>query len=105
MARSFKGLREQMSPGARKRVDGRVRKALLEMNLQELRRHVTGVTQTDLAELLDVTQGAISQLEQRQDVLLSRLARYVHALGGELQLIARFPDADVRITQFESDDP
>jgi hypothetical protein len=31
----------------------------------------------------------------------SRLAAYIHALGGELELIARFPDADVRIRQFE----
>jgi hypothetical protein len=34
-------------------------------------------------------------------VLLSKLAAYVRALGGELELIARFPDADVRITQFD----
>jgi len=41
-------------------------------------------------------------LEKRQDLLLSKLAGYVRALGGELELIARFPDADVRITQFEA---
>jgi transcriptional regulator with XRE-family HTH domain len=70
------------------------------MSLQELRRSVTGVTQSELAELMEVTQGAISQLESRHDVLLSKLAEYIHALGGELELIARFPDADVRITQF-----
>ncbi len=93
-----------MSPEARERVDRRVRETLLEMSLQELRQHVTGVTQTELAELMKVTQGAISQLERRHDVLLSKLAHYVHALGGELQLIARFPDADVRITQFDSEE-
>lgn len=104
MARPFKELRDRMSPAARKRVDRRVRETLMEMSLQELRQQVTGVTQTELAELMEVTQGAISQLEKRRDVLLSRLASYVHALGGELELIARFPDADVRITQFDSDD-
>jgi transcriptional regulator with XRE-family HTH domain len=103
MARPFKELRDRMSPEARERVDRRVRETLLEMNLQELRQRVTGVTQTELAELMKVTQGAISQLEKRHDVLLSKLAEYVHALGGELELIARFPDADVRITQFESE--
>ena len=91
-----------MRPEARERVDRRVRETLLEMSLQELRQNVSGVTQTELAELMKVTQGAISQLEKRHDVLLSKLADYVHALGGELQLIARFPDADVRITQFGS---
>ena len=101
MARPFKELWNRMSPAARARVDRRVRATLLEMSLQELRQRVTGITQTELAELLEVTQGAISQLEKRHDVLLSKLAAYVHALGGELQLIARFPDGDVRITQFE----
>ena len=36
-------------------------------------------------------------------MLLSKLAEYIHALGGELELIARFPEADVRITQFDSE--
>jgi transcriptional regulator with XRE-family HTH domain len=90
-----------MSAGARRRVDRRVRGTLLEMGLQELRQRVVGLTQSELAELMEVTQGAISQLEKRQDVLLSRLAAYVRALGGELELIARFPDAEVRITQFD----
>jgi transcriptional regulator with XRE-family HTH domain len=104
MARSFKKLREQMSPAARERVDQRVRDTLLEMSLQELRQQVSGKTQTELAELLEVTQGAISQLEGRHDVLLSKLAKYVRALGGDLELVARFPDSDVRITQFDRDD-
>jgi len=103
MARPFKELRKGMTPAARKRVDQRVRKTLLDMSLQELRQRVAGVTQTELAEFMEVTQGAISQLEGRQDVLMSKLAAYIHALGGELQLIARFPDADIRITQFEED--
>ena len=104
MARSFKKLRDQMSPAARNRVDKRVRGTLLEMSLQELRQQVSGVTQTQLAELMEVTQGAISQLEGRHDVLLSKLAEYVHALGGDLELIARFPDSDIRITQFDPED-
>lgn len=103
MARPFKELRDRMSPEARARVDRRVRETLLEMSLQEIRRGVSGVTQTELAELMQVTQGAISQLEKRHDVLLSNLAEYIRALGGKLELIARFPDSDVRITQFDSD--
>ena len=104
MAKSFKKLRNEMSPEARERVDQRVRKTLLEMTLQELRQKVSGKTQAELAEILEVTQGAISQLEGRHDILLSRLAKYVRALGGDLELVARFPDADVRITQFDRDD-
>ena len=104
MAKSFKKLRDKMSPNARERVEHRVRDTLLEMSLQELRQKVSGKTQVELAELLDVTQGAISQLEGRHDVLVSKLAKYVRALGGDLELVARFPDADVRITQFDEND-
>jgi DNA-binding XRE family transcriptional regulator len=104
MAKSFKKLRQKMSPEARERVDQRVSGTLLEMTLQELRQKVSGKTQVELAEFLEVTQGAISQLEGRHDILLSRLAKYIHALGGDLELVARFPDADVRITQFDHND-
>lgn len=104
MARPFKELRDCMTPTARARVDRRVRETLLEMSLRELRRSGHGITQTDLAKRMEVTQGAISQLEKRHDVLLSNLAGYIRALGGKLELIARFPDADVRITQFDRDE-
>jgi len=104
MAKPFKKLRDKMSPESRARVDRRVRDTLLEMSLQEIRKKVSGKTQIELAELLQVTQGAISQLEGRQDILLSKLARYIHALGGDLEIVAHFPDSDVRITQFDRDD-
>jgi DNA-binding XRE family transcriptional regulator len=104
MAKSFKKLRNKMPPEARERVDHRVRDTLLEMSLQELRHKVSDKTQDELAELLDLTQGAISQLEGRHDVLLSKLAKYIRALGGDLELVARFPNSEVRITQFDGND-
>jgi transcriptional regulator with XRE-family HTH domain len=103
MAKPFEAPRGRMSGEARGRIGARVRETLLEMTLQELRQRVSGTTQTELADLMKVTQGAISQLEKRHDVLLSNLAAYVRALGGKLELIARFPDADIRITQFDPD--
>ena len=74
------------------------------MTLQELRQNASDKTQVELAEFLELTRGAIAQIDGRQDVLLSKLAKYIHALGGDLELVARFPDADVRITQFEQED-
>ena len=104
MASSFNKLRDEMSPDARERVDQRVRDMLLEMTLQELRQNASDKTQIELAELLELTRGAIAQIDGRQEVLLSKLAKYIHALGGDLELVARFPDADVRITQFVPED-
>ena len=82
MAKSFQKLRDRLSGEARDRVDQRVRDRLLEMSVQELRQKISGKTQVRMEELLRVTRGAISQLEGRQDILLSKLARYSHALGG-----------------------
>jgi hypothetical protein len=47
-------------------------------------------TQLELASSLGVGQDTVSRIEQRSDILLSTLRRYVEAMGGELILVARF---------------
>jgi DNA-binding XRE family transcriptional regulator len=49
-------------------------------------------TQVELAETLHVGQESISRLEKRSDMLLSTLRSYVEAMGGKLELVAKFPD-------------
>jgi hypothetical protein len=52
---------------------------------------------------MGVGQDAISRYEQRADLMLSTLARYVHAMGGTLSIVAEFPDrAPVRVRAFAS---
>ena len=101
MARPYKDLRDRMPPSARKRAEERAQRELLEMNLGEIRRNVAHLTQEQIADLLERSQATVSALEKREDMLLSSLAQYVRALGGELELVARFPEQDIRITQFE----
>ncbi len=74
-----------MSPG---RSSGS--RMLLEMDLQELRRHFTELTQEDVADLLHVTQAYVSKFERGGDALVSSLYAYIKGLGGELELRARF---------------
>ena len=91
-----------MSPERRARVDARVRAALEEMPLQELRR-ARELSQSRLAELLEMTQPEVSKIEHRTDLYISTLRSYIEAMGGELEILARFPDgATVRVTQFEA---
>ena len=59
--------------------------------LKELRK-VAGYTQDDLAIAMGVGQGTISRVEKRRDMLLSTLQHYVESMGGELQIVATFPD-------------
>ena len=61
-----------------------------ETTLQELRK-AHRKTPTQLARKLHMTQGQISRLEQRSDLLLSTLRRFVEGMGGQLSLIAEFP--------------
>lgn len=59
--------------------------------LKDLRRAVER-TQEELAASLGVRQDTVSRIERRSDILLSTLRRYVEAMGGELNLVARFPN-------------
>jgi transcriptional regulator with XRE-family HTH domain len=62
-----------------------------EMSLQELRKTI-GKTQTAIAKRLKIGQDAVSKLETRSDMRVSTLREFVEAMGGELELVARFPN-------------
>jgi DNA-binding XRE family transcriptional regulator len=62
-------------------------------------------TQEEVAKTLHIKQAAVSKLERRTDMYLSTLRNYIEAMGGTLEIVARFPDQVVRITQFGALDP
>ncbi len=62
-----------------------------EMTMRDLRKALD-LTQKEVAKKLDISQDNVSRLESRSDVLLSTLREYVHSLGGELSIMAEFPD-------------
>jgi transcriptional regulator with XRE-family HTH domain len=99
MAKNFNELLEKMRPEAREEVERRARQTLSQMPLEELRQ-ARELTQTQLAEILQVSQGAVSKVERRTDMYISTLRSYVRAVGGDLQIRAIFPDGDVVIDQF-----
>lgn len=90
-------LEAKMSPKAREDVRRRVQEELKQMPFHELRA-ARRLTQQQLAQTLEMSQGAISQLEQRTDMYLSTLENFVEAMGGRLELYAVFPDGKVRLT-------
>lgn len=61
-----------------------------------------GISQEELADLLDVQQPAISKLERRNDMRVSTLRDMIEALGGELKLVAKFRDRTVDLKLAES---
>jgi uncharacterized protein YcaQ len=62
--------------------------------LRELR-ELYGLSQTDLGVKLGIKQAAVSRVERRSDLHLDTLMAIVQALGGTLEIRARFPDCDV----------
>jgi transcriptional regulator with XRE-family HTH domain len=86
-------------PGARKaRIESKAAALDTALTLHELRKART-VSQQDLARRLAVGQPAVAKLERRGDMYVSNLRRYVEALGGRLEIAARFPDGAVSIVQ------
>ena len=99
MARNFKELEAKMSRERIARSNARVKKMLAEMPLNELR-EARELTQDSLADILGINQAAVSKLENRVDMYVSTLRRFVEAMGGQLVVSAHFPDGEVRIKQF-----
>jgi transcriptional regulator with XRE-family HTH domain len=61
------------------------------MSLRKLRKAI-GKTQTAVAKRLKVGQDAVSKIETRSDMYVSTLRDFIKAMGGELELVAQFPD-------------
>jgi transcriptional regulator with XRE-family HTH domain len=101
--RKYSELRSKMTPEARARVDARVFATLEQLPLLELRK-ARSLSQEQLAKELRTTQSEVSKIEHRTDMYLSTLRKYVEAVGGELDIIARFKDGAVRISTFEAVD-
>ena len=105
MAKKFADLRSKMSPEAQAEVRARVEASLSEIAqnaaLSELRQ-ARGLSQKELAERLKVQQPSIAKMESRTDMYISTLRNHIQAMGGELEIIARFPEGEVRIRQFKA---
>lgn len=103
MAKKFSELRKRMSPAARAKAAARARTLAKDLPLYELRQ-ARQLSQEQLGRTLQVKQASISKLERRADMYLSTLRSYIEALGGELEIVARFPEGAVRIKQLEEID-
>jgi transcriptional regulator with XRE-family HTH domain len=80
-----------VTPERRALTDRNVERAA--RSLRELRKART-LTQEQLVESLNMAQGDISRLERRADLYVSTLRRYIEAMGGQLDLVAHFPDGE-----------
>lgn len=82
----------KLPPARRAKIEARTQELIAEnMTLQDIRK-AKKLTQESMAEILGIRQDSVSRMEKRADLLLSTLRSYVKAMGGELKLVAEFPD-------------
>ena len=76
------------------------------MTLSQLRKE-RKISQEKVAEALGIGQMQISRLERRKDPRLSTMQRTVAAMGGQLTLIATFPDQEpvVLVSEAVTEEP
>lgn len=99
MAKKFSILRDAMSPESRARSDAMAQLMLSEMPLNKLRQ-ARDLSQKMLADVLGVQHPSIIKMEHRTDMYITSLRSHIQAMGGELDVIARFPDGSVKINRF-----
>lgn len=99
---SFSTLRNRMSPEAQGRARTKSDTLETEMALAEVRRAMK-LSQEELAAILQINQASVAKMEKRTDMYIGTLRRFIQAMGGELDIVARFPDRQIRIDQFGSD--
>ncbi|WP_027478604.1 XRE family transcriptional regulator [Curvibacter gracilis] len=102
MAGKFSELRSRMSPQAQARAAARAEALWVDMQLQAVRQ-ARQMTQADVGAALGIEQAAISKLERRNDMHVSTLREYIRALGGELKLVASFPEGDIALNPMLSE--
>ena len=92
MTVTLRTMMADLDPERRRKIEDRAAELIAEeMTLRELRK-ARQLTQVSVARELGISQDGVSRLEQRSDLLLSTLRRTVEAMGGNLSLIATFPD-------------
>jgi len=85
---------KKLCAARRKKVDARAAQLIAqEMSLRDLRKALS-LTQERVAEMLKTSQDRVSRMERRTDLLISTLRHYVIAMGGNLSLVAEFPNRE-----------
>ena len=89
---AWKDLKHKASPEERERIRREAIEEFDRMGFASLRK-ARQQTQAELADKLGIDQASVSAIENRSDLLLSTLAKYVRALGGDVEIRAVFPEA------------
>jgi DNA-binding XRE family transcriptional regulator len=102
MSRPFQDLIDELPRDRQERIAELRRVLTAEATLLRELRLEQDVTQEQLAALMGIRQASLSKIEHQDDLLVSTLRRYVEALGGALEIRARFPEHTVTLRRYGS---
>lgn len=58
------------------------------------------LSQEEIAKILGIKQASVSKMERQADMYVSSLRNFIRAMGGEMKILAVFPEGEVVISQF-----
>ncbi|WP_416066496.1 helix-turn-helix domain-containing protein [Rhizobium sp. ZK1] len=96
----WKTLREELPEDVRARLDGKRGERRLGKALAEVRKAMQA-TQQEVAARAGMTQNTVSKIESADDVLLSSIVRYMHSIGGGVELVLKTRDGKARRVDFD----
>lgn len=89
-------IKHKSSRERREEIRREVKREILQASLKEAR-ELAGKTQSEVAGLIEMSQSQVSETERRGDHLISTVRRYIEALGGELDIVAKFGDKTIKL--------
>jgi transcriptional regulator with XRE-family HTH domain len=91
MGRTLNEVIERLPKSRQDRIAARYRVLKDEVESLQALRKAVGKAQSEIASTLRISQPSVSKIEKQTDMYLSTLRNYVEAVGGDLELIVRFP--------------
>ena len=84
----------KMPADRQSRITDKAKRLRQSIELAKLRK-MENLKQSELADMMGVSQASISKVESGKDIQLSTLQKYVQSLGGEVIITAKMPNSEV----------
>jgi ribosome-binding protein aMBF1 (putative translation factor) len=101
--RTYRQIKQEFSSEMQSEISAGAELIRTRLNIISAVRQAAGLTQEELADLLEVRQSYISQVEARENITLSTLISTIAAMGGSIDLTVHFPDQpSIQFSQIET---
>lgn len=100
MSTDWKDLRGELPVDVQQRLNAKREERQLGKALTEVRKAM-GLTQQDVASGAAMTQNTVSKMEHADDVLVSSIVRYMHSIGGGVEIVLKTRDGKTQRVDFD----